>query len=299
MNFVEKAQARHGFRYDYSQVVYKGGRVPVTVICKDHGAFTVCPEYHLHKKKALGCPICSKLAQNQKQTLSLEELLTRFKSVHGSKYDYSKVVYTAIHDPVTIVCKTHGEFAQSANNHRKGMGCPQCGRQRMVESQLKTTAQFVQDARQIHGQKYNYEKTNYVHSKRKLTIVCPQHGEFQQAPYVHLSGKGCPSCSSSASKAEAEVAQWCDDNQVFYQRETVIRAYNKYKRFDFYFPSLDCYVELDGKFHWLPIFGQKRLQLQQERDRATNEWCQRNGVCLHRFKSAAECIAFLKSAHGL
>lgn len=296
MNFIEKAKAKHGDRYDYSQVDYKNGRTPVTVICPYHGSFQVCPEYHLRKSGTLGCPTCSKLAQNQKQTLSTERAIERFKAVHGDAYDYTQVVYASIHMSVTIVCKTHGPFEQTPNNHRKGMGCPQCGRQRTAESQLKTTEQFVAKAKEVHGNKYDYSKTVYENSKKAVTITCPEHGDFNQVPYVHLAKKGCRACSISASKVEARIAEWCEAHQIVYKREVVIREFNKYKRFDFYFPEIDCYVEIDGVFHWLPICGKKRLEQQQERDKLTNEWCAQHGINLQRFGSYDACLEFLASA---
>ena len=45
--------------------------------------------------------------------LTQEEVLKRFKKVHGDKYDYSKVVFTNVDEKVCIICKKHGEFWQS------------------------------------------------------------------------------------------------------------------------------------------------------------------------------------------
>lgn len=53
---------------------------------------------------------------------------------------------------------------------------------------------FVDQARTIHGDNYNYSKSIYKTLKAKLVIVCPEHGEFQQSPKEHLSGKGCRKC---------------------------------------------------------------------------------------------------------
>lgn len=55
---------------------------------------------------------------------------------------------------------------------------------------------FIQKAKQIHGEKYNYSKVIYKHSHSKVAILCLIHGEFEQIPTNHLSGKGCPKCKT-------------------------------------------------------------------------------------------------------
>jgi len=55
--FVEKAIAIHGDRYDYSQVVYKGSTLPITIICPVHGPFQQTPNSHLVGKGCAKCQI--------------------------------------------------------------------------------------------------------------------------------------------------------------------------------------------------------------------------------------------------
>ena len=43
----------------------------------------------------------------------------------------------------------------------------------------KTTEQFVEEAKIIHGDKYNYSKVNYTSNKDKIVIICKIHGEFE------------------------------------------------------------------------------------------------------------------------
>ena len=59
-----------------------------------------------------------------------------------------------------------------------------------------TKEEFVTRAREVHGDKYSYDKFDYVRSIDKGIIVCPKHGEFMQSANVHLSGHGCPRCAS-------------------------------------------------------------------------------------------------------
>lgn len=62
-------------------------------------------------------------------------------------------------------------------------------------SKKLTTEQFIEKARLVHGDKYDYSKTVYNKMKEKVCIICPEHGEFWQQPRHHLSGSNCPICN--------------------------------------------------------------------------------------------------------
>lgn len=61
---------------------------------------------------------------------------------------------------------------------------------------MTKTELFITRSKNVHGDKYTYEKTEYVKSKSKVVITCPEHGDFKQIPNSHLNGSGCPSCGS-------------------------------------------------------------------------------------------------------
>lgn len=58
-----------------------------------------------------------------------------------------------------------------------------------------TTAQFIEKSINVHGNKYDYSKVVYVNSYTKVTILCKEHGKFQQAPSNHIKGQNCPICA--------------------------------------------------------------------------------------------------------
>ena len=60
----------------------------------------------------------------------------------------------------------------------------------------KTTEEFIKDAKKVHGNKYDYSKVDYVNANTKVCIMCPKHGKFEQRPYGHLAGNGCPTCGN-------------------------------------------------------------------------------------------------------
>lgn len=61
-----------------------------------------------------------------------------------------------------------------------------------------TTEEFIERAREVHGDRYDYSKVIYRKSIGKVCIICPVHGEFWQAPNAHLQGSGCHECAHSA-----------------------------------------------------------------------------------------------------
>ena len=53
---------------------------------------------------------------------------------------------------------------------------------------------FIEKAKEIHGDKYDYSLVEYKNNKTKIKIICKEHGIFEQSPYLHLKGSGCPKC---------------------------------------------------------------------------------------------------------
>jgi len=137
---------------------------------------------------------------------SLEQRASNFilkaSKIHSNKYDYSLVNYINATSKVIIICNKHGEFQQSPKNHiALKQGCPRCAR-----NQKLTTSDFIQRARNIHSNKYDYTKSEYIKRSSKITIICPIHGEFQQRAGDHLNGSGCKKCSLISSAAEQALS---------------------------------------------------------------------------------------------
>ena len=57
-----------------------------------------------------------------------------------------------------------------------------------------TQEEFIKRGNEIHGNKYDYSKVNYVNQRTKVEIICPIHGSFFQLPKNHMKGQGCPLC---------------------------------------------------------------------------------------------------------
>ena len=158
---------------------------------------------------------------------TIEEFIEEAKA-HGNKYDYSKVEYVNTNVKVCIICPEHGEFWQSPHGHLRGRGCPKCGANKRRKSRTSTTEIFIEKARKIHGDKYDYSKVNYINNRTKVCIVCPKHGEFWQTPSSHLAGNGCSKAKSNTEEF-IKKAQVIHGNNYDYSETVYVAAAKKVK----------------------------------------------------------------------
>ena len=186
-DFINKANLIHNNKYDYSKVEYVNNSTKVCIICPEHGEFWQTPRNHLIGQ---GCPLC-----NGTFKLTNQEFIEKANLIHNNKYDYSKVEYVNNCTKVCIICPKHGEFWQTPHHHLNGHGCSKCRNENNGDRRRHNTEDFIRKSKSIHGEKYNYDKVNYVNSYSKVCIICPEHGEFWQSPYVHIQGHECPECA--------------------------------------------------------------------------------------------------------
>jgi len=116
---------------------------------------------------------------------------------HGDKYDYSETVYVNKVTKILYKCPRHGDVEQYPYRHLK-CGCPHCAG-RGVGKHTKET--FIKRAREVHGDFYDYSKVDLVNGiYTKVTIICPNHGEFIQSATNHINIKnGCPKCKGGVA----------------------------------------------------------------------------------------------------
>ena len=133
--------------------------------------------------------------------LTTEEFVRRAKEVHGDLYDYNKVKYVNQSTKVEIIDPVYGSFLQLPNNHLSGKGHIERGRQRTRQAKFKGKDYFVEKAKEIHGDKYDYSRIKYVDMSTHVEIICPDHGVFKQTPANHTHKRqptGCPQCAELA-----------------------------------------------------------------------------------------------------
>lgn len=129
------------------------------------------------------------MENNQKKLLKNSKFIDNSSKIHGNKYDYSLVDYVNARTKVEIICEEHGIFSQLPNNHTRGNGCPMCLYNK------KNIQQIIDEFKKAHGNKYDYSSVIYKNTDTNIKIKCLNHGFFEQTPYNHKSGSGCPKCS--------------------------------------------------------------------------------------------------------
>ena len=159
-------------------------RNEIKILCGKHGIFMQQIKKHLNGN---GCPKC-----DLDKKLFKKSFLNKCFEIHGDRYDYSLVNYKKAKSKIKIICKKHGIFEQEANSHINGCNCPKC-----VGGIKVTKDEFIEKAKLIHGEKYDYSLVNYINSKTKIDIICPKHDVFKQIPSSHLSGSGCIMCNKN------------------------------------------------------------------------------------------------------
>lgn len=231
--FIKRARAVHGNKYDYSKSNYINCYNKVEIICKKHGSFRQSPRDHWRGR---GCCKCAKSPNR-----TTESFVEEARIIHNDKYDYSKIDYKNIRTKLTIICPKHGEFKQTPPVHLKS-GCPQCADHSL------NTEEFIHRARAIHDNKYDYSKSNYANYSSKITIICPIHGEFEQSPSNHLSGKGCNLCPAIISSGHQEVIDYV---QSIYNQELKINDRKQItpNELDIYIPKESLAIEFNGIFY--------------------------------------------------
>ena len=283
---IEKSKVCHQIEYDYSlflneKFIYEGNKQKIPIIChnkfdngKEHGVFWQTANNHM---KGQNCPHCSGC-----HTYTTESYIEACKKVHGDKYDYSKTIYRGSHDYVTITCPIHGDIKMKAYSHLQGNGCKYCSK-----SYHYTTEDFIAKAKEVHGDKYDYSKVDYINSNTKVCIICPKHGEFWQTPSHHLTGVGCPRCNTS--HLERKLAQFLDNHGIKYEREKTF-DWLKWKKkgvmkLDFYLPEYNVGIECQGVQHFyaFKLFDEKMVKNVKERDKVKRDKCNENGIPLYYY----------------
>ena len=218
--------------------------------------------------------------------LTTEEFIEKAKKVHGDKYNYSLVDYNGNKKKVKIICPKHGVFEQKPNSHISSKsGCPKCKSLNLNKKFKITTSQFIEKARQIHGDKYDYSLVDYINSNTNIKIICPEHGVFKQLPSVHLSGSGCKKCAIKVNSNKQRK-----DKSFFIEKARKIHG----GKYDY---SLVDYVNTMTK---VKIICPKHGVFEQApNSHLNNHGCKKCGIELKSKKRKDNKINFIKKARQI
>lgn len=133
-----------------------------------------------------------------------EYFIERAEKVYGNKYNYSNTKYNGANSPLIITCPIHGDFKIRPSKFLNGRECQECKIKKTASTRRLTTEQFIENAKAIHGDRYDYSKVNYINQKTKVILICQKHGEFNIVPNYHLTDKcGCVPCGKESYKEKA------------------------------------------------------------------------------------------------
>jgi hypothetical protein len=277
--FIEKANKKHNYKYDYSITEYINSKSKVSIICPVHGEFRQSVNNHL---TGYGC---SKCANNLKS--SNIEFVEKCKKIHDSKYSYDKLDYINSKQKVIVICTTHGEFEISPSNHLKGVGCSKCS-----NKYKPTTSEFIEKCKNIHSNKYDYSCVFYKNNINHIKIICPYHGEFKQRPSHHLNGVGCPNCVKSSG--EQLIESYFNKNSINFkfQHQFDDLKIKKHLRFDFAvfddIGDLKFLLEFNGIQHYSKKSKFHKCEKDFEdsilRDKMKLDYCYKNNIKLYIIK---------------
>lgn len=183
--------------------------------------------------------------------VTTEEFIQKAKAIHGDAYDYSRVNYIKNNINVEIICPKHGSFWQRPSNHiGKGYGCPKCKGEQCGDRCRLTTEQFIEKAREKHGNKYDYSKVEYVNQLIPVTIICPEHGEFMQLPSNHMKGEGCYKCGREVTKksrklsVETIIERFKLAHGEYYDYSLITRSYKNMSKVPIICPKHGIFYQL-------------------------------------------------------
>ena len=123
--FIEKSIQIWGNKYDYSKTKYIEADDKVIIICNKHGEFEQIPSNHYK----YGCASCGReknVRNNELKEKCKKDFEIKSNIVHNNLYNYTKTDYIDAKTKVIVICKEHGEFNISPNNHLRGKGCIYC-----------------------------------------------------------------------------------------------------------------------------------------------------------------------------
>lgn len=207
-DFITKSKNKHGNKFDYSDVCYKGYKEKVKLTCLKHGSFETTASNHL-TSQAGGCKKCVLILNGESHKKDTNHFIKKAKEIHGDFYDYSKSNYTHSLNPVEIICLLHGPFIMKASNHiNNKQGCPKCGNTRTKNKNTRTLNSFIEQiSMKENFNKYDFSNIVQFDTMRsKIYPTCLSHGKYITTPSNVINSKyfGCNKCKKQDDRFTTE-----------------------------------------------------------------------------------------------
>lgn len=293
--FPEKAEE---WMYDYNDVL------PTDIGPRTHKRYwfkcKTCQEMYNQAPHIMrGCPYCAGKKVNEKNCLAT----VRPDLLEDWDYEANELenitpwnVTKNASIKINWKCSKCGR-KWKVRSHKKA-NCKKCANIIIGSRKFKNNEYFLMRARDVHGDTYEYPNP-YTGRKNIMSIICKNHGLFEQVVCTHLRGAGCPKCSFDCiiSKGAKYIQSILDDAHVHYVQEKKFEnlKVKQHLRFDFYIPSINLIIEYDGLQHFKPVKiwgGEEYFRKVQTYDSIKNEYCKQNDIGLVR-------IPYIMSEDGI
>lgn len=188
----------HDGRYTYDGTGYRDTNSKIRATCREHGDFY--PQVASHLRGKFGCRTCSYQERGQAKRLTFQDFLKRAHQQFGHRFTYDPWSWDTHNNiglkKLRLLCPDHGWQETNPVNHLQSpLGCPTCGNFLAGDQRRLSTEEFIARSVSRHNGKYSYERATYTNAADKVTVTCPEHGDFSQVASNHMAGHGCPRCS--------------------------------------------------------------------------------------------------------
>jgi hypothetical protein len=200
------------------------------------------------------CPICGKDTRFDRVTKTFKKYC--ISHANEARREWSKNNRTINYGwKKGLTKKDHPGIASQAlkmsgkNNPWYG-GLPsetlEAAKQARKDKLTRTTEEFIERARKIHGNIYDYSKVEYKGTLEEVEVLCANHGAFVQRARDHIQGCGCPKCANiGPSKAEQEIVS-------IFEGLTKVESSNREvippKEIDIFLPEYKFGIEHNGLY---------------------------------------------------
>lgn len=203
-----------------------------------------------------------------------EDFIKKSIEKFSDKFSYEQTNYINSTTKLILTCKKHGLFEILPNNHLYSMtGCGKCARELNGKNHKLDTHEFISMAKEIHGDRYDYSESIYLHSLEKVKIICKIHGEFFIKPSNHINNRqGCGKCGNASIGAAAKNDSGLILSRIFSKKNSDLYKYTGNIKINGMKQCIDMHCHKHGGYLSSPkniirsaCFGCKKCRVESDR----------------------------------